>query len=205
MRIFVLLCCTFFLFACNQPTMSKKERELAEREQELKEKEAALLRTEKEDIEKEKQALAEEKEKLLQEKEKRVTVTTAEVSPEPIQRQVKAVSAQGAPDVFMRDYLRYLDRQQFSLAYEKCAVTNLKAFKTYNSYASTSGYGGITNVEVKKIQTMEENPSSAKVYVSYYAEDPYNKNGDYEQYYHLTDFGGEWKITKIETIKYNQY
>lgn len=204
MRILVLLCCSFFLFSCNEivkkNNLSEREEALAEREQELKDKEEALLDAKKEEIEKAKEDLEREKENL-----RKTKVTTGEVkdiTPPPTNN---VVTTQTSPDVFVSSYLRNLGNQQFDKAFEKCAMPNLKAFKSLSAFRSTAAYGGITTVEVKKLRTVAETPNSAKVYVSYYAEDPYNKDGDYEQYYHLTNFDGVWRITKMETITMNQY
>ena len=204
MRILVLLCCSFFLFSCNEITKSnnltEREQSLAEREQEIKDKEEALLNAEKEDVEKQKAELAKEKEELQKAK-----VTVPREVKEAVKTTENSVTTQTSPDVFVGSYMRNLDNQQFDKAFEKCAIPNIKAFKSLSAYSSKSAYGGVTNVDVKKLRTVNETANSAKVYVSYYAEDPYNKDGDYEQYYHLTNCEGVWKITKIETLTMNQY
>ncbi len=199
-RSITILFCLIMLTACMNPSgQTAKERELADKEEYLKLKEKEMLDKEKRELEEQKKELEAEKAKLNESKS-----TPKETRPVPTNSPV-ITPPTASPDAFVGGFLRDLGGQQFSKAYAKCAMPHLKSYKSLSYFSSINAYGGITRVDTKTLRVENESAEKAKVYALYYAEDPYNKNGNYEQYFHLTNKGGEWKITKIETINMRQY
>ena len=206
----LLYLCIFLLAACANPSgQTKKERDLADKEEFLKVKEQELMKKEKEELEEERKALAVEKEKINAAKPetRREASPSVSASDESTARTATTNNPppSSSPDAFVGGFLRNLGGQEFSKAFSKCDIPHLKSFPSLSYFGSTKAYGGITRIDTKKLRVVSESNDAAKVYALYYAEDPYNKNGDYEQYFHLTNKGGEWKITKIETINMRQY
>ncbi len=196
-----LLICILGLSSCYLLD-NKQQRDLADKEEYLKLKEQEILKKEKEDIEKQKKELEEEKANIGMLREQ--SETTANPAP-PLEESKVYPEPTTSPDVFVGQFLRNLGNQQFVSAYEKCDMPSLKSFKNYNNFSSVNAYGGIVKVETKKLRVENVSNAAAKIYAYYYAEDPYNKNGNYEQYFHLSNKRGEWKITRIETINMNQF
>lgn len=194
----IYFCLLLLLFGCINPSgQTARERELADKEEYLKLKEQELLNKEKQELEEQKKALEAEKAKLGE-------IKSAPQKPVPPEPQVLTQPV-ASPDAFVGGFLRDLGGQQFAKAYSKCDMPHLKSYKSLSYFSSINAYGGITHINTKKLRVENESVEKAKVYAFYYAEDPYNKNGDYEQYFHLTNKGGQWKITRIETINMRQY
>lgn len=198
--ITISFCLLVLVSGCMNPSgQTARERELADKEEYLKLKEQELLNKEKQELEEQKKALEAEKAKLGE-------IKSAPKKSEPVPAEPQVLTQPAAsPDAFVGGFLRDLGGQQFAKAYSKCDMPHLKSYKSLSYFSSINAYGGITRIDAKKLRVENESVEKAKVYAFYYAEDPYNKNGDYEQYFHLTNKGGQWKITRIETINMRQY
>lgn len=203
----LLFICSINLSSCfylNEKGNKEKEQALAEKEAKLEEKENELKEKEKRELEQKNKELAEKVAKL-EESERNNKTAALPPPPKPETQATTTIAASTSPDVFVASFLRNLGNREFAKAYSKCYMPKAASFNSLDKFSSTRAYGGITKVDITKIQAVSQSVPYAKVYAYYYAEDPYNKNGYYEQYFHLTNYSGTWKITKIETINLQQF
>ncbi len=71
----------------------------------------------------------------------------------------------------------------------------------FERFKSTEhGYGGVSKIEFYNSEILSQSEDVAEVYLYYYAEDPYNKNGKYHQYFKLKRLNDEWLITNSKLI-----
>lgn len=123
---------------------SNKELELKEKELELKERELKLLETEKEGTNKN---------------------LNSEISSFPKIEMLE-------PEEQVLAFLNEIGMNEYKKAFQR---QNNKYWKPYEKFISTSqGYGGTSDVEIYDSHLVEETDNYAKVFVNYFAADPYN-------------------------------
>lgn len=89
-------------------------------------------------------------------------------------------------------FLNEIGSKNYKMAFQR---QNNKYWKPYEKFISTSqGYGGTTDIEIYDSYLVNETNSYAKVFVHYFAADPYNKDGIYRQYFELKKENGNWLI-----------
>lgn len=89
-------------------------------------------------------------------------------------------------------FLNEIGNKEFNKAFQR---QNNKYWKPYDKFISTKqGYGGTSNVEIYDSYLVDQTNSYAKVFVNYFAADPYNKDGLYRQYFELSNESGNWLI-----------
>lgn len=64
-------------------------------------------------------------------------------------------------------------------------------------FCSSQAFGGVNKVDILEIIEISNDGLKAVVYVKYYAEDIYNGNGNYTQYFELKYNGTNWYIVKV--------
>jgi hypothetical protein len=64
-------------------------------------------------------------------------------------------------------------------------------------FCSSQAFGGVNKVNILDVTEISNDGLKAVVYVKYYAEDIYNGNGNYTQYFELEYKGINWYIVKI--------
>ena len=95
----------------------------------------------------------------------------------------------------VRQFLHYLDQGLYEKAY---VLTANKKWGNKTEFISTDrGWGCISEVDIEKIETIEEISTDFKiVYAYYYAEDPCNESKWYEFNFQVKKRNGLWRITK---------
>lgn len=90
-------------------------------------------------------------------------------------------------------FLSEIGDKEFNKAFQR---QNNKYWKPYDKFISTKqGYGGTSNIEIYDTSLVNQTNNYAKVFVHYFAADPYNKDGIYRQYFELNNENGNWLIT----------
>lgn len=171
MKHYLLLYFVLFLFSSYSCKNSSKELELKERELEIKERELNLREAEK------------ERTKEVSDINYGTSYTKTE-SPSKINM--------FEPKEQVLAFLNEIGKDDFKTAYQR---QNNKYWKPFSKFISKDkGYGGTKDVEIYESSLIEQTGNYAKVFVHYFAADPYNRDGIYRQFFELRKENGDWLI-----------
>lgn len=98
-------------------------------------------------------------------------------------------------------FLRYIDEGNYEIAY---GLSDNPGWKSLNWFSSAVAYGAVVGIDVKEIRLERVDGAEALVYARYYAEDPANKTGTYEQRFYLDGSSGDWRIRKAKLISFEE-
>jgi hypothetical protein len=98
-------------------------------------------------------------------------------------------------------FLRYIDEGNYEIAY---GLSNNPGWKSLNWFSSAVAYGAVVGIDVKEVRLERVEGAEALVYAKYYAEDPANKTGTYEQRFYLDGSSGDWRIRKAKLVSFEE-
>jgi hypothetical protein len=98
-------------------------------------------------------------------------------------------------------FLRYIDEGSYEIAY---GLSDNPSWKSLNWFSSAVAYGAVVGIDVKEVRLERVEGAEALVYARYYAEDPANKTGTYEQRFYLDGSSGDWRIRKAKLISFEE-
>jgi uncharacterized protein YgiM (DUF1202 family) len=98
-------------------------------------------------------------------------------------------------------FLTYIDRGSYGIAY---GLSDNPNWKSLDWFSSAIAYGAVVGIDVKEVRLESSEGAEALVYARYYAEDPTNKTGTYEQRFYLDGSSGDWRIRKTKLISFEE-
>lgn len=95
-------------------------------------------------------------------------------------------------------FIEALGKRNFTNAYECCKN---ESWGSLEKFSSSESFGGINNTAINEIIQEPDEKGNAVVYVNASYFDSINGDKRFKQKFHLQQYGGQWKITKLSIIE----
>lgn len=100
----------------------------------------------------------------------------------------------------VKTWIEALGKREFERAYELMSGST-----SYELFASTKRYGGITNTKVHSVETVSSSGCNYVVVASYDSFDPSNRDGKFTERFNVSNCYNIWQITGIKNISTEYY
>lgn len=98
-------------------------------------------------------------------------------------------------------FLGYIDQGNYEIAY---GLSDNPYWESLNWFSSAKAYGAVTMIRTISVALIRSEGTEALVRARYYAEDPANQTGTYEQDFYLNGDSGDWRIRKAKLINFDE-